>query len=84
MKVLGTGDDSWVPECNIVEVTELRVDQMAALHYLNDNPMLHHMVEQIRVERQANFLSSGTARGSSFSGDHNSPLVIGVSHLQPT
>ena len=49
--------------------------------YLNHNAVLNHVVKQVRVKWQTNFLSSGPTGGCGFCCDHDSPLVLCVPDL---
>lgn len=54
---------------------------MASLPYLNHNAVLNHVVKQVRVKWQTDFLGSGTTGGCGFCCDHDSPLVLCIPDL---
>ena len=53
----------------------------ASLSYLNHNAVLNHVVKQVRVKWQTDFLGSGPTGGCGFCCDHDSPLVLCVPDL---
>jgi len=53
----------------------------ASLSYLNHDAVLNHVVKQVRVKWQTDFLGSDTTGGCGFCCDHDSPLVLCVPDL---